>query len=384
MDNANLPAAPVAGGALLRLQQAIDGGMSPALAIMLDETLFAQAQRIAEIMSQAKGFVPAHCVNNTAVCFAITTRSLVWRLDPFAVAQATYQPVEGGKVAYEAKLVQAIIEQSGRLDGGPKRRYEGDWSKVQAKFQMKTSERGKKYAAPAWAEADEAGLKIFVTAQLKGEREPREIELELRQCHPRNSTLWATDPKTQIYYRAVRMFGNVACPSLLMGVPFVGEEPDDEEARFRRAKDVTARDVSRASAPPADDVILVDPDGEERAYVPGEVEVVVRTWCAECTDEQLATLVENNPESLEIGRAVAAEQAKRARKAASSDDDPLAIAGKTAKQAIAAIETAIHDADAAGADALWRLYRDRVRGISQEVHDKLESVVLDKIQERLV
>ena len=318
MDKANVPA-PVATGALIRLQDAINAGMAPALAIMLDESLFEQVQRIAGIMSKAEGFVPKHCVGKTEVCFAIVTSSLVWQLDPFAVAQATYQPAEGAKVAYEAKLVQAILEQSGRLEGRPQPTYKGDWSKVQAKFRMQTSERGKKYAVPAWDAADETGLGIIVRAKVKGEATLREVELDLVQCHPRNSTLWATDPKTQIYYRAVRMLGNVAMPGILMGVPFVGEEPDDEESRFNRARDVTGeaeRSRARASAPPPEDVILVDPEGEERALAAGEVEAVVRTWCAECTVEQLGWLLDNNLEVAEVAALVDAERQGRAAAAA--------------------------------------------------------------------
>ena len=79
--------------------------------------LFARVQKIAEVISRAQGFVPEHCLSNTEVCFAIATRALVWSSDPFAVCQSTYQPVEGGKVAYEAKLVQAILNNSGRLTG---------------------------------------------------------------------------------------------------------------------------------------------------------------------------------------------------------------------------------------------------------------------------
>lgn len=374
---------PVATGALARLQDAVEGGMSPALAIMLDESLFAQVQRIAGIMAKAEGFVPKHCIGKTEVCFAITTRSLVWKLDPFAVAQATYQPVEGGKVAYEGKLVQAILEQSGRLDGQIIPTYRGDWSKVQGKFRMQRSEKsGKMYAVAAYSEADEAGLGVVVSAQVKGETKPRSVELDLRQCHPRNSTLWATDPQTQIYYRAIRMLGNVAMPGVLMGVPFIDDLADDDDTRARRARDVTpgASAEARSSAPPPDDVVLVDPDGEERAFAPGEVEAVVRTWCAECTDEQLGCLVENNPDSDLIGEAVSHERERRADRK-TQDNDPLHTKGLTAKQALEVLDTAIRGADRADADRLWHCYRDRVRKLSEEAFNILDGIVLQKIED---
>lgn len=375
-------AAPVATGALARLQDAIEGGMAPALAIMLDESLFGQVQRIAGIMAKAEGFVPKHCIGKTEVCFAITTRSLVWKLDPFAVAQATYQPVEGGKVAYEGKLVQAILEQSGRLDGQIIPTYRGDWSKVQGKFRMQRSEKsGKMYAVAAYSEADEAGLGIVVSAQVKGEAKPRSVELDLRQCHPRNSTLWATDPQTQIYYRAIRMLGNVAMPGVLMGVPFV-DDLDDDDTRARRARDVTpaASAEARASAPPPDDAVLVDPDGEERAFAPGEVEGIVRAWCAECTDEQLTALVENNPDSEVVRSAVAAEQDRRSGGKA-AENDPLRIEGLSAKEALGVLEWELQRSDVACADKIYAVYRDRIAKFPPNIKKGLDQLIEDKIKQ---
>ena len=383
MDNVPVP---VATGALARLQEAVNAGMAPALAIMLDDTLFAQVQKIATVMSKAQGFVPTHCVGNTEVCFAITTRSLVWRLDPFAVAQSTYQPVEGGKVAYEAKLVQAILEQSGRLDGPITREYRGDWSKVQGKFRMQTSEKsGKKYAVGAYTEADEAGLGITVSAKLKGEAERRTVALDLRQCHPRNSTLWATDPMTQIYYRAVRMLGNVAMPGVLMGVPFVGEE-DDEDSRFARARDVTGRAEVRASAPP-EMVEIVDAYGEMFLTTKGEAEERAREWVVGATDEELAALAENNPAGSYISLLVTQEKTHRPTADVEpglplDDPDPLKIGSLSLKDAIATLEMTLDNASPAEADRLLATYRERIEPKAPKAWAALADLVAAKIEER--
>lgn len=297
---ANLPARPAQPTALERLQEVVGRGMSPALAIMLDPGLFEQTQAIAEIMSKAQGFTPGHLIGKREACFAVTTRALVWQLDPFAVAQATYQPAEGAKVAYEAKLVQAIIEQSGRLVAGVEREYYGDWNRIRGKFVTKTSDRGKKYQAAAWQEADEEGLGVIVRAKIKGEDEKREIKLDLRQAHPRNSTLWATDPATQLYYRAVRMFGNVACPSLLMGVPFRGEEPIDEpELRDVTPAAQTAQNRAaerRAAMDELETIEVTDAYGAVANIMPGEVEAWARSQLDGATPEQVEELAVNNPQ----------------------------------------------------------------------------------------
>lgn len=197
------------------------GGVDLPIGVMaiLDESLGAKLDKAAKRMSSAVGIVPPHLIDKPVTCYAVLTRALTWRLDPFAVAQSTYT-VPGGKIAYEGKLVQAILENSGRIEGQIIFEHFGDWGKVEGKFKMAKSAKGNDFPVPAYTEADEAGLGVRVRAKIKGEDKPREVEVTLRSCHPRNSTLWALRPKQQIMYSAIRVFANVAAPSLFMGVPF--------------------------------------------------------------------------------------------------------------------------------------------------------------------
>lgn len=190
-----------------------------ALALFLDDKLFERAKQIAKYMSEAQGFMPPHLLNKPQACFAVLERAITWRLSPFAVAQSTYE-TPGGRVGYEGKLCQAVLENSGHLEGGVTFEHVGDWTRVQGKFAIKESTKGTKYPAPTWTDEDAKGLAVIVRAQVKGERKPRELRFELVQAFPRNSTLWATDPRTQVCYAAVRRFASVAVPGLFMGVPF--------------------------------------------------------------------------------------------------------------------------------------------------------------------
>ena len=212
--------------------QIFKSGMAPAIAIMLDEKLFERVSQIANYMSKAEGFIPPHLIGKKEACFAIVSRSLTWKLDPFAVAQSTYSPAPG-KVGFEGKLCHAIIENSGQLDGGITFEEYGDWSKVMGKFEIKTNSSGKKYPVATYTEKDEEGLGVVVCAKIKGEQEKRVFKIDMRQAHPRNSTLWATDPLTQLKYRAVRGLGNIAMPGIFMGVPF------DDDTINNSIKDVT-------------------------------------------------------------------------------------------------------------------------------------------------
>ena len=214
-------------------------GMAPGLAIMFNEALYERCKQIARIMSNANGFTPRHLLQQSEACFAVVTRSITWKLDPLAVAQSTYQ-TPNGAVGYEGKLVQAILENSGHLEGPVTFEHVGDWSRIQGRWKKVKSPKGHEYPVQAWEDKDEEGLGVIVRAKVKGEREPREFTMWLRECFPRNSTLWALRPSQQICYTGVRAFANVAAPGLFLGVPFSSD-----------LEDGTMIDVSPAPARPA-------------------------------------------------------------------------------------------------------------------------------------
>lgn len=231
-QGAGLPAAP--GQAMVRLGNGPismrDLVAQPALMTVLD--------KFSNRLAQARGMCPQHLLGNQYACFAVVWNSINWNLNMFAVARSTY-PLPGGGVGYEAKLVQAICESSGKMDGGFKREYYGDWSKVQGKHTTKTTQKDgktKEHKVKTYTDADEAGLGVRITAKLKDRSEPDVLDFDLRDAFPRNSTLWATDPKTQLYYTALRRWASVNAPSLIMGLP--GED-DTAPYGFDHAIDIT-------------------------------------------------------------------------------------------------------------------------------------------------
>lgn len=232
-------------------------GMAPGLAIMFNEALYTRCKEIAGVMSRASGITPNHLLGHGEACFAVVTRSITWKLDPFAVAQSTYQ-TPGGKVGYEGKLIQAILENSGKLDGPVTYEHFGDWSKVMGKWKKAKSAKGNEFAVQGWEDKDEEGLGVIVRAVVKGEKEPREFRMYLRECYPRNSTLWALRPSQQICYTAARAFANVAAPGLLMGVPFSG----DDDSTMIDVTPVEARRPQRSE--PMAEKATPEPKAEEQ------------------------------------------------------------------------------------------------------------------------
>ncbi len=205
------------------------------LRIMLDERMFEKVKTAASMMAGAEGFIAKHLQGKPQACFAVITRSMDWKLDPYFVAQATYQ-TPNGAVGFEGKLCQAILENSGRFIGGIRFEHTGDWSKITGMFEIVKGSSGKDYPKPTWTKKEAAGLGVTVIGHVRGEAEPRRWSIELVQAYPLNSPLWATDPRSQICYLAVRRFGDLAAPGIYGGVRFnIDEYLDASDA----ARDVT-------------------------------------------------------------------------------------------------------------------------------------------------
>lgn len=220
MSEENLPTlSPVSDADLQKAGLPTSMEMSPALAIFFNDAMYNRCKQIAGIMAKAEGFTPKHLLGKPEACFMVISRSVVWKLDPSAVAMSTYQ-TPGGAIGFEGKLVQAILENSGQIEGPVKYKLTGDWGKVRGKIAWATSDKNKKYAVQGWKPEDEEGLGVTVSAKVKGELEARSEDFLLASFQPRNSTLWALRPEQQIKYAACRAFANTAMPGILLGIAF--------------------------------------------------------------------------------------------------------------------------------------------------------------------
>jgi len=191
--------------------------------------------RFAEVMATGRVTVPAHLAGKPADCLAVTMQAAQWGMNPFAVAQKTH--TINGTLGYEAQLVNAIVTTMAPTRDRLHYEWFGAWDNVIGNFTEKTSQKGHKYIAPAWNLADEAGCGVRVWATMKGEDEPRTLELMLSQAQVRNSTLWASDPKQQLAYLAVKRWARLHCPDVILGV----YTPDELEQVTFKERDVTPK-----------------------------------------------------------------------------------------------------------------------------------------------
>lgn len=190
-------------------------GSTSSIALLMDDRSMDKLIRVADMMASAKTTVPAHFRNSPGDCLAVCMQAATWNMNPFAVAQKTH--LVNGTLGYEAQLVSAVINNSGAVKDRFHFEWYGPWERVIGKFTVKRGEKGE-YRVPGWSMADEEGCGIRVWATIKGETEPRELNLLLAQARVRNSTLWADDPKQQLAYLAQKRWARLYAPDVILGV----------------------------------------------------------------------------------------------------------------------------------------------------------------------
>jgi hypothetical protein len=211
----------------------------PSMPLTLDQQAMDSMIKLAEIMATGKATVPAEYRGNPGDCLAVVMQAVQWRMNPYAVAQKTH--FVSGKIGYEAQLINAVITSLAPTEDRIHYEWYGPWEKVIGKFEIKKGEKGE-YRVPAWHLADEEGIGVKAWATIKGESEPRMLDLLLAQARTRNSTLWADDPRQQLAYLAVKRWARLYTPDVIMGV----YSPDEvEEIRPASEKNMGAAEVVR-------------------------------------------------------------------------------------------------------------------------------------------
>ena len=169
-----------------------------------------EIMEFSKLMSLSREAVPKHLRDNPGMCLAVAVQAAEWRMSPFAVANKSY--VVNDRIAWEAQLIIAVIEQRAPLAGRIRHSYDGEGA-------MRT---------------------CTVTAQVKGEVEPLTLTSPpIGQIKPKNSPLWLTKPDIQLFFNTARDFARVYFPDVILGV-FSKDELEDSTIGADNAIDVTA------------------------------------------------------------------------------------------------------------------------------------------------
>lgn len=143
--------------------------------------------------------LPAHLKGSPADCLRVVMQAARWQMDPFAVADKT--SVIGGKLMHEGQLVSAVINSRGGLTKRLTYNFEGEGE----------------------------NRVLTVSGQLKGENEPRTIELTVQLAKKINKNgQMGINPDQQMTYIGARLWARRHTPELMMGVYTPDEVTEDE------------------------------------------------------------------------------------------------------------------------------------------------------------
>lgn len=162
---------------------------------------FEHAQRIANLFSSST-MVPQHFQGNVANCLIALNYADRIQADPFLVMQNIY--IVHGRPGIEAKLVIALINQSGKYAEPLKFKFDGS---------------GDEYGCTAWTREAKSGEVV------EGPKVTWKV-VKSEGWDSKQGTKWKTIPDLMFRYRAASWFANVHCPELKLGMSTVEEIHD--------------------------------------------------------------------------------------------------------------------------------------------------------------
>lgn len=196
-----------------------------------DDATFEKVMRMAEILSKSSLSIPKELKGNVGDCAAVVIQAMLWGINCFAAAQCCH--VINGKLGYEAKLINAVVMNSGAIVGSFKYEYRGEGQSLQCR----------------------------VGAVLRGEKEITWNEwYGVSDALVKNSPLWKSNPAMQLGYVQVKFWVRAFTPGALLGIYTVDELVDAEPVlvppaapRGPQRRSETAPEATAASTtePPA-------------------------------------------------------------------------------------------------------------------------------------
>ena len=218
--------------------------MPLATQVWFNPKLMECVQGAALVLSKAQGFVPQFLLGKTETCFSVALTALDAGVSPLFMAEGAFQTPEG-KVGYDTRRIQAVVEAKGFFSKPPKLAYSGPWENLIGKFKKEKSDKGKWYTVKTWGPDDAKGCKLKVTFYFRDLPDPVECEeMDLSEVGTHFSTQWATEPKQQFGRLVVRRQLNLKRASLMAGIPCIDDLLEQEQPM----KDITPAKEKSGSA----------------------------------------------------------------------------------------------------------------------------------------
>lgn len=227
--------------------------MSPMRGIVIES--MAQAMEVAKLMSISGCAVPNHLRENPGACLAISIMGYEWGINPFAVANKSYNVND--RLGFEAALYNAVATRRAPIKGRIKYAYAGE---------------GPTRTCLVSAElADGSGSVDYLSPKFAA-------------INPKNSPLWKNDPDQQLAYFSVRGFVRRHFPDVMMGIYTVDELIDNPKMGSADPKSTASKLESRLGVAQLSEGQTFVPDADAVESVVAQTAPDAQTAAGETVD----------------------------------------------------------------------------------------------------
>lgn len=236
---------------------------------MLDTGMFEHMQRVAMVLATSP-LLPDHLRGAkrgdvvtvyekekiVANAFLVVNQAVRWMMDPFALAAESY--VVGGKLAFQGKVIQALVNKRAGLK-----------SRLSYEFSGTGDDR-----------------KVVVSGTFEGETERRSVEVVMKNVKTANQ-LWKTDPDQKLVYNGCIKWARRFASDVVLGVL---TDDDLERMAENRAPHTT---VAVTEAPTKSERIALEMAASTPAVEAVEVEVEAVNPAVAAYEARIATATQD-------------------------------------------------------------------------------------------
>jgi hypothetical protein len=173
-----------------------------------------EVMEFAKLMALADTAVPPHLRNKPGSCLAVTIRALQLKMDPFTVANWSYEVEQKGvkRISYEASFYNAVILARAPIDGPLEYDIIGEGDERRCKVTFTLRRRHKT---------------ISYISETLGKLRPGRNESGITKGSP----LWDKKPEVQMIYNTVRDVARIYFPHVTAGLYTSDELADFDEGQ---------------------------------------------------------------------------------------------------------------------------------------------------------
>jgi hypothetical protein len=184
-----------------RIGEMTIGGSQPGELVGVKFASMLEVMEFAKLMALADTAVPPHLRNKPGSCLAITIRALQLKMDPFTVANWSYEVEQKGvrRISYESAFFNAVILARAPIDGPLEYEIigEGDARRCKCTFTLRRGHKTITYISETLAKLR------------PGTNDQGQV---------RGSPLWAKKPEVQMIYNTVRDVARIYFPHVTAGL----------------------------------------------------------------------------------------------------------------------------------------------------------------------